>query len=102
MGGGRPVARLVSPVIVRLGAMAAAMAVIAVLGVVLSTSAVDYLTHDLQPAAAANQSVYQDLTDMSAAVETWTSTGSNAAADDYQQALVRLPADEQAVRQFAQ
>ncbi|MGY2702694.1 HAMP domain-containing sensor histidine kinase [Nocardioides sp. HB32] len=102
MGGGRPVARLVSPVIVRLGAMAAVMALIAVLGVVLSTTAVDDLTRELQPAAAANQSVYQDLTDMSAAVESWGGTGTRAAADDYEQALVRLPADEQAARRFAQ
>ena len=41
MGSGRPVARLVSPVIVRLGVMAALMAAIAVLGVVLSTDAVN-------------------------------------------------------------
>lgn len=101
MGSGRPVARLVSPVIVRLGVMAALMAAIAVLGVVLSTAAVNYLTHELQPAAAANQNVYQDLTDMSAAVEAWSSTGSVAAKDDYEQALVRLPADQQRVRQFA-
>ncbi|HEU5037147.1 MAG TPA: ATP-binding protein [Nocardioides sp.] len=101
MSGGRPVARLVSPVIARLGAMAAAMAAIAVLGVVLSTIAVNDLTHDLQPAAAANQSVYQDLTDMSAAVAQWGSTGAKSAADAYRQALVRLPADEQEVRQFA-
>lgn len=101
MSGGRPVARLVSPVIVRLGAMAAAMAAIAVLGVVVSTAAVNDLTDDLQPAAAANQNVYQDLTDMSAAVAEWGSTGAKPAADDYQQALVRLPADEQVVRQFA-
>ena len=98
---GRPVARLVSPVIVRLGVMTGLMAAIAVLGVVLSTTAVNYLTHELQPAAAANEHVYQDLTDMSAAVEMWSGTGLPAAADDYQQALVRLPADEQRVRQFA-
>ena len=102
MGTGRPVARLVSPVIARLGVMAALMAAIAVLGVVLSTAAVNYLTHDLQPAAAANQNVYQDLTDMSAAVEAWSGTGQKAATDDYQQALLRLPADQQRVRQFAQ
>lgn len=101
MSGGRPVARLVSPVIARLGGMAAAMAAIAVLGVLLSTTAVNYLTHDLQPAAAANQSVYQDLTDMSAAVAEWGSTGAKSAADDYEQALLRLPADQQEVRQFA-
>ena len=101
MSGGRPVARLVSPVIVRLGAMVAAMAAIAVIGVVLSTSAVDYLTDRLQPAAAANQNVYQDLTDMSAAVEAWGGTGQRAAEDDYRQAFTRLPADQTEVRQFA-
>ena len=102
MSGGRPVARLVSPVMVRLGAMAAAMAAIAVVGVVLSTMAVDFLTHELQPAAAANQNVYQDLTDMSAAVEAWSGSGQRTAQDDYQQALIRLPADQQEARQFAQ
>lgn len=101
MSGGRPVARLVSPVIVRLGAMVAAMAAIAVVGVVLSTTAVSYLTHELQPAAAANQNVYQDLTDMSAAVEAWGGSGQQSAQDDYQQALTRLPADQTEVRQFA-
>ena len=57
------------------------------IGVALSTSAVNYLTDDLQPAAAANQAVYQDLTDMSAAVEAWSSTGLPGCADDYRQAL---------------
>src|SRR6478735_6000410 len=101
MSGGRPVARLVQPVIVRVAAMAALMAAIAVTGVVLSTSAVNYLTHDLQPAAAANRQVYQDLTDMSAATAAWSGSGTEAAADDYEQALLRLPADEQVVRGFA-
>ncbi|GAB6986186.1 sensor histidine kinase [Nocardioides pyridinolyticus] len=77
------------------------MAAIAVLGVVLSTAAVNFLTHELQPAAAANQNVYQDLTDMAAAVEAWGGTGQKSAQDDYQQALTRLPADQTTVRQFA-
>lgn len=98
---GRPVARLVQPVIVRVAVMAALMAVIAVSGVVLSTSAVGYLTHDLQPAAAANQNAFQDLTDMSAAVETWSSTGQQAAIDNYRQALFRLSADQAEVSRFA-
>ncbi|GAB3196414.1 hypothetical protein GCM10027062_05590 [Nocardioides hungaricus] len=102
MNGGRPVARLVSPVIVRLGAMVAAMAAIAVIGVVVSTMAVTYLTRELQPAAAANQNVYQDLTDMSAAVAAWSGSGQRPAQDDYEQALTRLPADQTEVRQFAQ
>ncbi|MCW2775977.1 MAG: ATP-binding region, ATPase domain protein [Nocardioides sp.] len=101
MSSGRPVARLLAPVILRIGVMAALMALIAVTGVVLSTTAVNYLTDDLQPAAAANQNIYQDLTDMSAAVEAWSSSGQQAAVDDYRQALLRLPAHEQEVRQFA-
>ncbi|CAI9405188.1 sensor histidine kinase [Nocardioides sp. T2.26MG-1] len=101
MSSGRPVARLVQPVIVRVAAMAALMAVIAVTGVLLSTTAVNRLTDDLQPAAAANQDVYQDLTDMSAAVESWTASGQAAAADRFAQALVRFPADQQKVRRFA-
>src|SRR6478736_2239442 len=101
MSGGRPVARLVQPVITRVSAAAALMAAIAITGVVLSTSAVNYLTHDLQPAAAANQQVYQDLTDMSAAIGQWAGLGNEAAEDDYQQALLRLPADQQVVRRFA-
>ncbi|MBI2245705.1 MAG: HAMP domain-containing protein [Nocardioides sp.] len=101
MSAGRPVARLVQPVIVRVTAMAALMALIAVLGVVLSTAAVNHLTDDLQPAAAANQDVYQDLTDMSAAVESWSASGQRAAADRFTQALVRFPADQQKVRRFA-
>lgn len=102
MSGGRPVARLVQPVIVRVSVMAALMAAIAVTGVVLSTNAVNYLTHDLQPAAAANQQVYQDLTDMSAATAAWSGSGQESAADAYEQALLRLPADQQVVRSFAQ
>jgi two-component system OmpR family sensor kinase len=101
MSSGRPVARLLAPVIIRVSVMAALMAVIAVTGVVLSTAAVNYLTHELQPAAAANQDVYQDLTDMSAGVEAWSSSDQQAAVDDYRQALLRLPAHETEVRQFA-
>lgn len=101
MSGGRPVARLVAPVIFRVGLMAALMTAIAVTGVVLSTSAVDRLTDELQPAAAANQGVYHDLTAMSAAVEAWSGTGRRASVDDYEKTLLRLPADQQEVRRFA-
>jgi two-component system OmpR family sensor kinase len=102
MSSGRPVARLVQPVIVRVAGMAALMAAIAVAGVLLSTVAVDHLTDDLAPAAAANQDVYQDLTDMSAASAAWASSGQRAVADRFHQAAARLPADQQKVRQFAQ
>ncbi len=101
MSSGRPVARLVQPVIVRVAAMAGLMALIAVTGVLLSTTAVNHLTDDLQPAAAANQDLYQDLTDMSAAVESWSATGQQSAVDRFAQALVRFPADQQKVGRFA-
>jgi signal transduction histidine kinase len=69
---------------------------------VLSTTAVNYLTHDLQPASSANQQVYQDLTDMSASAASWSGNGLESAKDDYEQALLRLPADQKVVRAFAE
>ncbi|HEY0952512.1 sensor histidine kinase [Nocardioides sp.] len=101
MSQGRPVARLVQPLIVRVAAMAVLMAVIAVAGVLLSTTAVNRLTEDLQPAAAANQDLFQDLTDMSAAVEAWSAGGQQAAVDRFGQALARFPADQRKVARFA-
>lgn len=98
---GRPVARLVAPVIFRLGTLVGLMAVIGILGVVLSTRAVDHLTDELQPAAAANQDVLLDLTSMEAAVESWAASNDPTAQDAYQQLLQRLPGDQQRVREFA-
>lgn len=100
-GRGKPVARLVASVVVRVGVLVAAMAAIVIVGVVVSTRAVGYLTEDLQPAAAANQDVMQDLTDMQAAVAAWSLSGAQSAQDDYQQALARLPGHEQRVREYA-
>ncbi|MBB6629198.1 HAMP domain-containing protein [Nocardioides sp. KIGAM211] len=101
MSGGRPVARLVAPVITRVWALVGLMALIAITGVVLSTRSVDYVSDRLQPAAAANQDVLQDLTDMEAAVGAYARSGETASIDDYRQALSRLPAHEQRVAQFA-
>jgi len=101
MSAGRPVARLVQPLIVRVAAMAVLMAVIAVAGVLISTTAVNRLTDDLAPAAAANQDLFQDLTDMSAAVEAWSAGGQRAAVDRFGQALARFPADQRTVGRFA-
>ncbi|MFC6342610.1 hypothetical protein ACFP8W_11525, partial [Nocardioides hankookensis] len=97
---GRPVARVVSSVLARIGLLVALSTAVAVIGVVIAAVAVGDLTDDLAPAAAANQAVYQDLTDMSAAAESWSSTGLPAAADDYRQATLRLGAHEQEVRSF--
>lgn len=100
-GGGRPVARLVAPVLFRLGVLVGLMALIGVLGVVLSTRAVDHLTDELQPAAAANQDVLLDLTAMESAVGAWARSGDPDNQAAYQQLLQRLPGDQQRVREFA-
>ncbi len=101
MSGGRPVARLLAPVIVRVWVLVALMALIAITGVVLSTRSVDHLTEELQPAAAANAEVLQDLTDMESAVGAYARSGGASSVDDFRQALARLPAHEQRVARFA-
>src|SRR5690349_18069914 len=98
---GRPVARMVSSVLGRIGLLGALATVVAVAGVIVSAVAVQDLTRQLEPAAAANQAAYQDLTDMSAAVEAWGSSGVPPSVDDYRQAALRLSAHEKQVRTFA-
>ena len=101
MNDGRPVASLVSPVIFRVWLLVGLMALISIAGVVFSTRSVDYLSHELQPAAAANQDVLQDLTDMDAAVGAYARSGEKSSIDGYRQALARLPAHEARVKRFA-
>lgn len=98
---GRPVARIVTPVLFRFGALIVVMALVAIVGMVLSLRAVSHLTDEVEPAADANAAVLQDLTAMNAAVSSWALSGRSSAVDDYVQALRRLPADQQKVRQFA-
>lgn len=98
---GRPVARLVTPVLFRFGALVVVMALVAIAGMVLSFRAVSFLSDEVQPAADANAAVFQDLTEMNAAVSTWALSGRSSAVDDYGQAERRLPADQQKVSQFA-
>jgi len=100
-GGGRPVARLVAPVIFRLGVLVGVMALIGIIGVVLSTRSVDRLTDELQPAAAANQDVLLDLTSLESAAGAWSRSGVEDSRNTYQQLLQRLPGDQQRVREFA-
>lgn len=99
--GPRTVARTVTPALHRLAVLLGAIALIAIVGVVLSTRAVDDLTEGLQPASVANQAVLQDLTDLESAVGAWARAGDAGALDDYQQALARLPGHEQVVAQYA-
>lgn len=97
---GRPVARLVAPVIFRLGVLVGLMALIGIVGVVLSTRSVDHLTDELQPAAGANEDVLLDLRAMESAVGAWERSG-EVGRDEYAQVLQRLPGDQQRVREFA-
>ena len=101
MTSGRPVARLMAPVITRMMLLVLLLAGIAIAGTVVSTRVVGVLTDDLQPAAAANKDVLQDLSDMQGAVRAYTLGGQQKALDDYRQSLARLPADQQLVQQYA-
>lgn len=98
---GRPVARVVASVLARIGLFGALATLVAVTGVIVSAVAVQELTQELEPAATANQAIYQELTDMSAAVEAWASVGVPDSVDDYRQAELRLSAHEKEVRSFA-
>lgn len=101
MTSGRPVARLLAPVVTRILLLVVLLATIAIVGTVVSTAAVDHLTEDLQPAAAANKDVLQDLSDMQGAIRAYAQSGQESALDDYRQALSRLAGHQQAVRRFA-
>jgi len=95
------VGRIVSSVLARVGVLGFLTALVAVVGVIVSALAVHGLVEEIEPAATANQAIYQDLTDMSAAVQTWTTTGLPSSADDYGQATLRLSAHQREVREFA-
>jgi len=101
MSDGRPVARLVAPVIIQVAILVAALAILAIVGVAASTRSVGYLTDELQPAASANLELRQDLSDMQAAVRVWAGTGDQAAVEDYRRAEARLPGHWGQVRDFA-
>ena len=99
---GRTVARTLTPALFRLAAVVGLMAAVAILGVLLSTRAVNTLTQELQPAAAANQDVLLDLTAMEGAVANYARSGDPSALDEYEQVLARLPADQREVRSYAE
>ena len=97
----RTVARTLTPALHRLAVLIGVIALIAIVGVVLSTRTVDDLTEGLQPASVANQAVLQDLTDLESAVGAWARSGEPGALDDYQEALARLPGHQQVVARYA-
>jgi two-component system, OmpR family, sensor kinase len=94
---GRPVARVLSPVIARILVLTLTMAAIAILGVYFTTRSVHYLSEELQPAASANQGILADLGDMRSATREWVVGGRQSARVDYQEAQELLTADLQTV-----
>ena len=97
----RPVARLVQPLVAVSALLVAALAVIAVAGVLLSSHTVDRLTQELQPAAAANGDVLRDMLDMETGVRAWINMGQPSALEPYRLGRERIEADEAKVRTFA-
>lgn len=100
-GSGQPVTRLVAPIVVRVGALVVAMALICIVAVVGATRATTYLTDELDPAIAANDGVLTTMTQMRAAVGAWTLTGDPSTREDYREALAQFTADQQTIRAFA-
>ncbi|HET7276494.1 MAG TPA: histidine kinase dimerization/phospho-acceptor domain-containing protein, partial [Dermatophilaceae bacterium] len=98
MNGGQPVARVLTPVIVRILVLTIAMAAIAMLGVLFTTRSVQYLSDELQPAASANQEIFADLSDMRSATREWVVGGRPSARADYQEAEQQLTANLQSAQ----
>ena len=102
MNDGRPVDRVLSPVIVQILVLTVAMALIAMLGVFLTTRSVQYLSQELQPAAFANQDILADLGDLRSATREWIVGGRQSARDDYRAAEEELDADLQTAKKLTQ
>ena len=73
------------------------MAVVAMLGVFLTTRSVQYLSEELQPAASANQDILTDLGDLRSATREWVVGGRQSARADYEEAQELLTAHLQTV-----
>lgn len=99
--GGRTVARTLTPALHRLAVLVGLMALVAIVGVLVSTRAVNGLTEELQPAVSANEDVLLDMTALEAAVSNWARSGDPAAVDQYEQVLLRLPGHLREVREYA-
>ena len=100
-GTGKPVTSLVAPVIIRVGLIIAAFALICIGGILGSTHTVSTLTQDLAPAQDANADFLQDLTQMDSQVNAWARSGDVRARQQYREALERLPGLEKEVGEYA-
>ncbi|MGH3360980.1 MAG: ATP-binding protein [Nocardioides sp.] len=101
MSDGRPVGQLLSPVIVRVLALTVVMALIAIVGVFLSTRSVSYVSEELQPAVSANKDVLSHLSDMRSATREWALGGRQAARDSYDEARAALALDQRTLQRLS-
>jgi two-component system, OmpR family, sensor kinase len=101
VNGGRPVDRVLSPVIAQILVLTLAMAVVATVGIFLTTRSVQYLSEELQPAASANQDILTDLGDLRSATREWVVGGRPSARQDYEEAEELLTAHLQSVRDLS-
>lgn len=94
---GRPVSRLVSPVIWRLGALLTVVALICVAGVMICMEPVNDLDDRIRPAERTHQELAASLAEMERAVNGWGRTGEAAwlarfteARSDYEEQRTQL------------
>ena len=80
---GRSVARMIAPVIWRLGALVAVMAAVCVIGIVLSIQTVSTSTDVVDPTDRAHDQVVRDLEDVQASVTGWELSGSRTFRVDF-------------------
>ena len=80
---GRPVSRVLAPVIWRLGVLVAVLAAVCVAGVAVSMQAVNHSTDVVAPTTHLHGQVVRDLEDVEAAVTGWELSGSRTYLVDF-------------------
>ena len=87
---GRPVARMIAPVIWRLGTLVGVMAAVCAVGILVSMHAVERSSDVVTPVADAHDQVLRDLHDVEAAVTGWELAGSRAFQTDFSRSEAEL------------
>ncbi|WP_323794443.1 HAMP domain-containing sensor histidine kinase [Nocardioides sp.] len=98
---GRPVSRMLAPVIWRLGALVALMAVVCVVGVVVSMQSMNRATEVVIPTVQVHDQVVRDLSDVEAAVTGWEVSGSRTYRVDFTLGVTDLEASMVALEEGA-
>ncbi|CAN5585306.1 hypothetical protein BH11ACT8_BH11ACT8_35510 [soil metagenome] len=97
---GRPVSRVLAPVIWRLGTLVAVMAAICVVGVLLSMQAVRSLPDKIEPASRSHAVVVQDMNDLEAQVSAWARSGNDVWRIQFAGTSTELVTDIAALRGY--